>query len=122
LSSSLATPAGPHEFCQRTASPRFSLTHQITCTRNVSEQGQTGSQALAKGLTPAHKDLRNGQQAGCRRHFERRLTLVDPRPQLWIRPAIEENLDGKRVTLGHGHVERRVVIDSALVRVRARPQ
>jgi predicted metal-binding membrane protein len=51
-------------------------THQITDTGHVSGQVQAGSQALAKGFTLARKYLRNGHQAGRRRHFERRLTLV----------------------------------------------
>ena len=53
------------------------------------------------------------------RHLERRLTVVDPRPQLRIRAALEQDLHRQRVPLGNRHVERRVVVDAALIRIRA---
>jgi hypothetical protein len=56
------------------------------------------------------------------RHFEGRFTLVDPRSQLWIGTAVEENLDRQRVALGDGHMKRRVVVDPALIRVGAKRQ
>ena len=36
-----------------------------------------------------------------------------------IGAAVQKNLDRERIALGDGHVKRRVVIDTALIRIRA---
>ena len=55
-------------------------------------------------------------------HLERRFAVVDPRAQLGIGAAVEQNLNRERIALGHGHVQRRVVVDAALVRIGAERQ
>jgi hypothetical protein len=114
---------GVHSLSDIAYSLRFTTIRVIQVLKCASPLGVTfDNQGWASFQSSvARKYCRNGHQAGRRRHFERRLTIVDPRTQFRIRAADEENLDGKRITRGNGHVERRVVIDSALVRVRAKP-
>jgi hypothetical protein len=71
-------------------------------------------------LPLARQHRRNDRMSGRLCHFERRFTLVDPRAQVGICAAVEKRLDGDRIALSDGHVERRVVIDPALIRVRAK--
>ena len=81
---------------------RVLAAHRLTGPGDVHEQRQASSHVLAKRLPfpREHRgDVRESSRFG---HLARRFTLVDPRAQLWIRAAVEQDLDCERVILGYG--------------------
>ena len=96
--------------------------HRLARSRNVRQQRQSRTQAGATSSTLLRQSGRDLRQPGRFRHFERCLAVVNPRAQLGIGSAVEKKLDGEQIPLGDSHVERRVVVDSALVRIDAEGQ
>jgi hypothetical protein len=45
----------------------------------------------------------------------RRLAVGDSRAQPWVRAAFKQNLNGAQIVFAHSHVERRAVINAALI-------
>ena len=56
------------------------------------------------------------------RHLHRRVAVIDPRARFRIRAMVKEDLNSEHITFGYRHVERRVIVNAALVRVCAERQ
>jgi len=75
----------------------------------------TSTPCSARALTAA----RQIAQAGRFGHLARRVTVVYPRAERRISAGLQQQLDGRAIAFGDRHVERRVVVDAALVRIGA---
>ena len=59
--------------------------------------------------------LGNLPKASLFSHLSGRLTVVDSYPEARVRTGSQEQLHGCAIAFTHGHVQRRVVVDPALI-------
>src|SRR6185436_11028521 len=86
----------------------------------VREQREPRTQPPTKRLPLLREHRRDLCKSGSLGHFDWGLTLVDSRAQPGIGAAVEKNLDRRQIALADGHVKRRVVVDTALIRIGAK--
>jgi hypothetical protein len=93
---------------------------QLAAAFHVEEQRQPVAQAARRRRGAMLDGRHEFHESSRARHVERGLTFVDARAQPGIGAPLEQPQRAERMPLGHRHVQRRVVVDAALVPIGAK--
>jgi hypothetical protein len=93
--------------------------HRLAGTRNVGQEDEPRAQTTAERPSSSLEQRREIRKPSPLRHLEWALAFVNSGTQVRVRTLVEQNLNREETPTLDSHVERGVVIDTPLIRVRA---